>query len=189
MAGQAVIFQDLTTPTGSRLFGGSEIRAWVQRLAVAGAVNVDIPFRPNQEQEFLSADNSKIGSMWNRRKSNIQVTGHEALQFNLFGGWTTGSNELGSQNGTIIVLSPYKLIRMALSGHTFYMKGAKAVQSLIDGEAHDLIGGTQVGSLYTGSGIPIIITNWSTEDVAENDNYVSWEMTCAEDKDIAFLNN
>ena len=186
--------QDLTSPTGSRLFGGSLIRIWAQRASISSQNNTDVAFRPNQEFEIgqtTSTDSGNVGSMWNRRKAHAQISGMEQLQISMAGGWHT--DQVGSANdfgpGSPVNLSPYKLIRMALSGHQFYFRGGTAVQSIIDGEAHDITNGSQVGSLYTGSGIPVIIATWDMEDVAEKQDYVTWNLSLIEDRDSTFLTN
>lgn len=182
MARGFIILQDVSSPTGSRLFNGSEIRAYVANVTIGASQNVDTAFKPNQEFELDSTDGGDIGSNWNRRKAHVQAIGTENLQISLAGGWDT------KQTGSILeeteILSPYKLMRMALSGHTFYIKGGTAVQYLIDSTDSE-----SFGNYYTGSGIPVKVANWSIEDAAVNLEYVSWQLALIEDKDTVFLTN
>ena len=192
-------FQDATLPTGSRLFAGSLIKAWVQRATIGGQNATDVSFRPNQELELIKTtvldDKTNIGSNWNRRKAHVQQTGAENLQITMNGGWEVtqvGSAPTDFGPGSVVHLSPYVLMRMALSGHTFYVRGGTAMQSIINGQVNDINGitGSQVGSFYpTGSGIPIQIATWHLEDVAELQDYTTWEMALIEDKDSLFFSN
>lgn len=190
---------DHNSPTGSRLFNGSTIKCWVSQCTIAGKNNLDVPFKPNQELELTSNDQletgtaGNIGSNWNRRKGNIQYVGAENIQIVLSGGWNV--NQVGSlslsTSGSEYTLSPWKLMRMGNSGHTFFIKGGTAIQWILEGEAEDISpGGNHTGSYYIpGSGIPIQIATWSIEDAATDEDYVSWEMVCTEDKDTINMSN
>lgn len=190
-----IILQDLGLPTNTRIYGGSEIVCHVERVTIAGKNNVSIPFRPNQEKGFVTADNSNIGNNWNRRKSNIQNSGHDNLNITIAGGWNT--DQVGSVhstftspfNGSVMALTPFMLFRLATSGRTFWLKGGTAIQQIIDGQ-NDL---TTIanGSFFAsvGSGVPVTIVDWVIEDAASDIEYVSWSMNLAEDKDNTHYTN
>lgn len=184
MASGFIYFQDLSTPTGSRLYGGSLIQAWCTRISVSQQTSVSPNLKPNQVFEIISSDSSNLGSMWNRRKNHIQVSAIDQMNISISGGWKT--DDVGSHNTdkSVMFLSPYKLKRMNESGHTFYLKGGTLLQWLIDGERNE-----SVGSYYTGSGIPIIITSWNSDDASDESEYVSWGISAVEDKDTIFLTN
>ena len=76
-------------------------------------------------------------------------------------------------------------MRMGTSGHSFFIYGGTALQSLIDGEIID----NNTGSFYTGSGMPVHIISWNLNDNATNEDYVSWSLTLTEDKDDINMTN
>lgn len=187
MAQGFIIIQDLNT---SPLFDGSAVYCYVRSAVIGGQNTIDPQTRPNQDPEVVSADNSDIGSMWNRRKATLQYTTADNMQITLAGGWTTNENgaTIGSElsNGTVI-LSPHKIMRMATSGRTFHLRGGTAIQYLIDGEKSH----TSLGSSFyvSGSGIPVTVAAWSVEDLAAEKEYVTWTMSFIEDKDEINLGN
>ncbi|MDP2692263.1 MAG: hypothetical protein Q8O88_01325 [bacterium] len=189
------ILQDHSLPTGSRVFSGSPIYMWVQRCTIGGQINSDTNFRPNQDNEINMAassdDAADIGSHWNRRKSHVQVTGMSQFQVNLTGAWEV--SQVGSADsvgtppefgtGSPVRLSPYAIVRLAMCAHTYHLRGGTALQSIIDPQANDFKEGTHVGSLYSGSGIPVVIASYSLEDTAQMQDFVSWTIGFVEDKD------
>lgn len=187
-----IILQDVSSPTGSRLFGGSQIQTWATQVNLSTRQELDVPFKTGQEPEFVSADNTNIGSMWNRRKSYITSTGVDNFQINLSVSWSVDQVGSAMENfgaGSAIRMTPYVLWRMAASGHTFHLRGGTVIQHLINGQANDIMGGNQVGSLYTGSGIPVVIADLSFNDVATSQDYVSCEVSLVENKDLTFKTN
>lgn len=202
------IIKDNSLPVGSRLFGGSDIYMWVNRCIIAAQVQTDANYRPNQEMEInMSAtleDKRDVGSMWNRRKSHIQITGMPNMQVNLSGAWEV--SQVGSADiaphyisnpatgqitepaqfgvGSPLRFTPYVGLRMAMSGHTFHIRGGTALRTIIEGQANDFKEGTQVGTLYnTGSGMPVVVNTFNCEDVATMEDYVTWNLGLSEDKD------
>lgn len=160
--------------TTNKLFGGSILLCYGANLNLSLKNNIQGDPKVGVETELVANDNSSVGSMWERRKHRITHMSTENLIITVSGMWNT---DLGSktETGGAEILTAYKLLRMAISDHTFYLMDQWLIPSLVTGE-------TSSGSFWTSSGIPVVFESLSMiEDVA-NTNVVRWNVTFREDK-------
>lgn len=160
--------------TTNKLFGGSIILCYGANLNLSLKNNVQGDPKVGVETELISADNSTIGSMWERRKHRLTHMSTENLVITVSGMWTT---DLGSKTEAAgaEILTAYKLLRMSISDHTFYLMDQWLVPSLVTGE----LGG---GSFWTSSGIPVVFESLSISEDVMSTNTVRWNVTFKEDK-------
>ena len=174
--GSILIIQDrteLVKGVGSKLFGGEKLYAYCDNISMSGKNNVTAKPRIGIDLKVESDDD--LNAHWNRRKGESQFSSTETNIITTKGRWITS---LGSVNILGSVLTPYKIMRLGISGHQFYLKGTRLLDNILAGENET------VGSIYdAGSGVPVTIETWSTDARSSVANEVTWNMTFQEDRE------
>lgn len=175
----------ITDYTGS-LFCGSPIICIANKFTMNGK-NI-LGYKPNtmKDNSINSDDNSYLGSNWDRRKGRVTFQGYENPIIDISGNWV-GSRETGDGIGSELVnratgeelgspvLTPYRLIKFAMTPGTYYINEDRMIGTLIN-EAG-------VGSsLYNSSGIPCVVDDWNIDFDANTDDIIAWNMRFREDK-------
>ena len=176
ITGSFLIIQDYMTladGVGSPLFAGSPIYAYCSTSGVSGKNNIGN--KPRLMVDLTMDNDDNLKDYWNRRKGYNQYVSAEPLMITCTGTWI---EELGSVGTIGSILTPYKLMRMGISGHQLFIRGTRVIDNILNGENET------VGSFYDGTkGIPVVIESWSPNANAKTENDVRWNITFREDRE------
>lgn len=172
--GSTITLQDLTTPTGSRLWAGSKIYCPSTSMTYGMKVNIGNKPITLAQVSNTSTDLGSDNLNFSRRKGYTQYVAINNPTINLSGTWT---REAGSQAGGYLLLTPLRLMKMALTGHTLYLSDERLVRNFMTSD------GTYTG-LFTGSGIPVVIEDVSFNMTSETENAIDFSISLIEDKEV-----
>lgn len=167
----SVTIKDCDTATGSRLFGGSSITCFVSEMTFGGKIE---QASANNVLPNIDYVGSNVGSTWYDAITNNSFTGVNNHEITLRGNWTV---DIGSYfNGALAspVLSPYKILILATSGKTFYLNDERIIRQIAYESANQFYN--------VGSGVPVVITDYSMNVTKRDNNLVSWSLSLREDK-------
>ena len=176
-------FKDITT--GSELFGGSDIYAYVESAIFGGGNNVGNNPIQGVNTEIVSDEdgvgNAALSSRYNTRMGYNSYASFNNPTIKLSGNWT---EETGSLNNVGSILTPYKLWRMIHSDHQFKITGGLTIKSLLDGES--IAGESNILYYYPSlEGLPVIFTSpWQiSENYRQGTNHVKWDVNLRLDRE------
>lgn len=163
-----VTLRDRNTITGSRLFGGSPIYCYVNDMSFTGQGVFG-----ESETNMITIDyvGSNVGSTWNNALAYNSFTGVNNNKVTLGGTWVT---DLGSVNSLGSVLTPYKCFIFGTAGKRLYLTDERIIAQIAVESGSALYG--------NGSGMPVVVTQYSLKADKRDDNSVNWSLTLSEDK-------
>lgn len=166
-----VTLRDRDTIAGSRLFSGNTIYCYVNDMSFIGQGVFG-----EGETNMIAIDythplNNNVGSEWNKVIAYNSFTGVNNNKVILSGTWVT---DLGSTNSLGSVLTPYKCFIFGTSGKRLYLTDERIISQIA------VESGSQVYG--NGSGMPVVVTQYSIKTDKQSDNAVNWSLTLSEDK-------
>ena len=183
--GDFMFIQDISTPTGSRLFSGSKVYIYGAKVSETFKANIATSTKNMVETELTTADlvNGGVAGNYNRRLGNVTFGSLESPMWNIDGAWNYDEVDVSftTHLANELILTPYKLKRFATSGHQLMIWDDQLIQKYRLGEKADTAGSPLLAYFYAGSGPPVTITGYKTTRVSKSDNIV-FNITLQEDK-------
>lgn len=174
--GSFLVIQDYMTGNegaGSALFDGSPIYVYCNKISRSFKNNISTQTKIMQDVS-LDNDNNNIGSHWERRKGYTQYNSFEPPVFTANCTWTT---DVGSIQSIGSILTPYKLMRMEISGHQFFIRGTRLIDNMLKNDADT------TGSFYVSTkGIPVTIESTDSSAEAKEENPIRFTIVFREDR-------
>ena len=125
---------DITT--GSELFNGSSIYAYIQSAVFSGGNNIgNKPIQGvNTELDSIldGSNESALGSNYDRRMGLNSYSSFNNPSIKLTGNWT---EETGSLNQVGSILTPFKFWKIINSDHQFKLEGGIIIPNITAGES------------------------------------------------------
>ena len=169
---------DITT--GSALFSGSPVYAFVRSATYSGGNNIgNSPIQGSNteiDEDLDGVGDSAVSSNFSRRVGYNSYSSFNNPIIKLTGTWV---EEVGSVNNMGKILTPYKLWRMIHSDHQFKLEGGITIPNLLAGE-------DSTGYYYPSlEGMPVVFdTPWQIkESYPDGTNKVVWTATLKLDRE------
>ena len=176
--GTFVTIQDIIADS-NQLFNGEKIVIHCDRMNMKGNPNIQGKEKGFQVVEFTTADNSDVGSNYNRRKTNVSYMGFANPTISISG--MMSENDIGSDTINISgsdykVLTPTRFMQLVHSGRQFRLWDYSLISYL---SATDSDG----NQYYSDDGMPVGCSIWNMEPfIGEETKGINWSLDLIEDK-------
>jgi len=185
--GNFMFIQDVSLPTGSRLYAGSKIFLYADSLKETFNVNLQPQTENMVDTSITNADllDGGVSGNYDRRLGESSFASFENPLWVISGAWNQDLKFDGKHFATLgseLILTPYRLKRFATSTHQSMIWDDKLIGNYSNGDDVDIIFGTgSMSYFYSGSGPQVLIKSYNIG--RDTSNNLKFTITLQEVKD------